>query len=129
MVERDDLVERLRECAKMELYNTYACGYLQEAADEIEMLRQWVNDCQAGMYINCVYCGHRYGPDDEVAATMQEALYEHIAECPKHPLSAAKAENERLREASRLYRHALIQDDDYQRNLVAEQADKLCGIK
>ena len=57
---------------------------------EIEGLKSWVNDCQAGMYINCVYCGHRYGPADKVACTMQEALYEHIAKCPKHPLSAAK---------------------------------------
>ena len=24
-----------------------------------EQLKQWVSDCQSGMYINCVYCGHR----------------------------------------------------------------------
>ena len=51
------------------------------------------------MFINCVYCGHRYGPDDAVAATMQQLLYEHIAKCPKHPLQEAHAENKRLREA------------------------------
>ena len=68
-----------------------------EARREVEELRQWVHDLQSGMYINCVYCGHRYGPADEVAATMQEALYEHIAECPRHPLSKAKQELERLR--------------------------------
>ena len=65
---------------------------------ENDELKQWVNDLQSGMYINCVYCGHRYGPEDEVAATMQEALYEHIAQCPKHPLSQAKRENAELRE-------------------------------
>ena len=43
---------------------------------EIERLTQWINDCQSGMYINCVYCGHRYGPEDKVKNTMQEALYE-----------------------------------------------------
>lgn len=66
---------------------------------ELERLQQWVNDLQAGMYINCVYCGHRYGPDDEVPATMAEVLKEHIAVCPKHPLAEARAECERLREA------------------------------
>ena len=58
-------------------------------------LEQWVHDLQSGMFINCVYCGHRYGPDDEVAPTMQQALYDHIAECPKHPLSAMKRRAER----------------------------------
>lgn len=58
---------------------------------EIKRLTQWVHDCQSGMWINCVYCGHRYGPEDEVQATMQETLYEHIASCPKHPLSKANA--------------------------------------
>ena len=60
--------------------------------DEIATLEQWVDDCQSGNYVNCVYCGHRYGPDDEVKPTMQQALYEHIAVCPKHPLSQAKSE-------------------------------------
>ncbi len=63
--------------------------------ENCKTLEQWVHDCQAGMYINCVYCGHRYGPDDEVAPTMQQALYDHIAECPKHPLSAMKRRAER----------------------------------
>ncbi len=58
---------------------------------EIERLQQWVHDLQSGMYINCVYCGHRYGPDDKVSPTMQQVLYDHITECPKHPLNAAKA--------------------------------------
>ena len=63
--------------------------------ENCKTLEQWVHDCQAGMYINCVYCGYRYGPDDEVAPTMQQALYDHIAECPKHPLSAMKRRAER----------------------------------
>jgi len=64
---------------------------LRDARAENGRLENWVNDLQSGMYINCVYCGHRYGPKDEVECSMQEALYKHIAECPKHPLSNARA--------------------------------------
>lgn len=63
---------------------------------EIEELQKWVNDLHAGMYINCVYCGHRYGPDTEVPASMADVLKKHIEQCPKHPMSALKAENEKL---------------------------------
>ena len=63
--------------------------------ENCKTLEQWVHDLQSGMFINCVYCGHRYGPDDEVAPTMQQALYDHIAKCPKHPLSAMKRRAER----------------------------------
>lgn|GEM_PF-4605749 len=85
----------------------YNAGYAKaqaEAKQEIHQLTQWIHDCQSGMYINCVYCGHRYGPADEVPATMQEALYEHIATCPKHPLSKAQAETaEGKQEIERLH--------------------------
>ena len=57
-----------------------------------QRLSDWVNDLQAGMYINCVYCGHRYGPDNKVPATMADVLKEHIEQCPEHPLSKVKAE-------------------------------------
>jgi len=79
---------------------------------ENKRLIKWVNDLQSGMYINCVYCGHRYGPDDKVPCTMADALKKHIEKCPKHPMSAlkqslaaAKAENERLKGVN-----ALIQE-------------------
>lgn len=71
----------------------YACvkgGLL--LLDAYKVARQWVHDLQAGMYITCVYCGHRYGPDDEVPATMADVLKEHIAQCPEHPMSALKRE-------------------------------------
>lgn len=58
---------------------------------ENERLRQWINDLQSGMYINCVYCGHRYGPEDEVPASMADVLKKHIEECPEHPMSKMKA--------------------------------------
>ena len=70
------------------------------AADR-DRLQEWVHDLQAGMYINCVYCGHRYGPDDEVPATMADVLKEHIEHCPKHPMSTLKARLARLEEALR----------------------------
>ena len=72
--------------------------------EENERLVKWVDDLQSGMYINCVYCGHRYGPKDKVPCTMANALKQHIEQCPKPPMSAlkkslagAKQENERLR--------------------------------
>jgi len=65
---------------------------------ECSRLRSWVSDCQAGMYINCVYCGHRYGPDDEVPAAMADVLKEHIKQCPDHPMSACKNEVRTLRQ-------------------------------
>lgn len=69
---------------------------LTAAQAEIERLRAWIDDLQSGMYVNCVYCGHRYGPEDEVPSSMADVLKEHIAHCPKHPMSALKAEIERL---------------------------------
>ncbi len=59
--------------------------------------RQWVNDLQSGMYINCVYCGHRYGPNTEVAASMADVLKQHVEQCPKHPMSKLKAEIAKLK--------------------------------
>lgn len=52
----------------------------------IERLKKWIDDLQSGMYINCVYCGHRYGPQDKVAASMQDALKVHVSQCPEHPM-------------------------------------------
>jgi len=58
--------------------------------EENERLVKWVDDLQSGMYINCVDCGHRYGPKDKVPCTMANALKQHIEQCPKHPMSALK---------------------------------------
>lgn len=69
---------------------------IEEQADKIERLTNHVNDLQAGCYINCVYCGHRYGPNPGTPVAMADVLKEHIAVCPKHPLSAANAKIERL---------------------------------
>ena len=49
------------------------------------------------MYINCVYCGHCYGPEDDETSPMADVLKEHIEQCPKHPMSALKTEKDKLR--------------------------------
>ena len=60
-------------------------------------LRQWVDDLQSEMYVNCVYCGHRYGPKDKTPTSMAEVLKKHIEVCPKHPMAALRRELEELR--------------------------------
>lgn len=65
-----------------------------EAVKKIARQQQWINDLQSGMYVNCVYCGHRYGPADEVPASMADVLKQHIEQCPEHPMSKLKAELE-----------------------------------
>ena len=65
--------------------------------DEINRLKEWVNDLQSGMYINCVYCGHRIWPKQDVPASMADLLKEHVENCPKHPMSVLKKEVEELR--------------------------------
>jgi hypothetical protein len=69
-------------------------GKLAMCEKERDKLKQWVNDLQSGMYINCVYCGYRYGPDPGTPVAMAEVLKKHIEKCPKHPLSAMKVRAE-----------------------------------
>ena len=64
--------------------------------DEARRLYSWIDDLQSGMYVNCVYCGHRYGPSDEVPASMADVLTQHVESCPKHPMSTLKTERDRL---------------------------------
>ena len=54
-------------------------------------LRRWVNDLQSEMYVNCVYCGHRYGPNPGTPVAMADVLKRHIEKCPDHPMSKLKA--------------------------------------
>lgn len=69
---------------------------IDELKRERDQLKKWVEALQSGMYINCVYCGHRYGPSDEVPASMAQVLKEHVESCPKHPMSLLKKENIQL---------------------------------
>ena len=59
--------------------------------DEIARLRAWIDDLQSGMYVNCVYCGHRYGPGETTPVSMADALKAHIEICQEHPLSVTRA--------------------------------------
>jgi len=75
--------------AILEIFQTY-----WSMEEEITQFKQWVNDLQSGMYINCVYCGHRYGPREDTPVSMADVLKEHIEQCPKHPMSKLKQEIE-----------------------------------
>lgn len=79
----DDEREKVKQLVNMECEN--------------ERLQQWVNDLQSGMYVNCVYCGHRYGPESKTPVSMADVLKQHIEQCPEHPMSKLKQENERLK--------------------------------
>lgn len=70
--------------------------------NEIARLKQWIADLQSGMYINCVYCGHRYGPGETTPVSMADALKAHIEVCPEHPMSKLTAKYKRLEEALQL---------------------------
>lgn len=106
-------VERLRADLKCteELY-----AGLQEDNRKLQAenarLTSWVNDLQSGMFVNCVYCGHRYGPKGDTPTSMADILKEHITQCSQHPLSIALAENAELKE--KLERAGLM-PDDYER--------------
>ena len=70
-----------------------------EDAEKMQEMRRWVDDLQSGMYVNCVYCGHRYGPGDTTPVSMADALKAHIEECPDHPMSALREKMQEMREA------------------------------
>ena len=63
----------------------------QEMVEECARLKAWVADLQSGMYVNCVYCGHRYGPGETTPVSMADALKAHVEACPEHPMSRLKA--------------------------------------
>ncbi len=60
----------------------------------IEVLKAWIKDLLSGMYVNCVYCGHRYGP-----GAGADVLHEHV-KYSGHPLCAANKTIARLKTAS-----------------------------
>lgn len=63
---------------------------------EIVKYKQWVDDLQSGMFVNCVYCGHRYGPKETTPVSMADALKAHIEQCPSHPMAQLKRYIEKM---------------------------------
>ena len=63
---------------------------IQIQADKIGRLEKWIDDLQSDMFINCVYCGHQYGPNDEVGPSMRDALKAHVEQCRSHPMYELK---------------------------------------
>jgi hypothetical protein len=63
---------------------------------DVARLRNWVSDLQSGMYVNCVYCGHRYGPDGSTPVTMAEVLKKHVERCSEHPMSKMRVALEKM---------------------------------
>jgi hypothetical protein len=61
---------------------------LVELVGALRRRERWVADLQSGLYVNCVYCGHRYGPGETTPVSMADALKAHVAQCPEHPMSA-----------------------------------------
>jgi hypothetical protein len=61
--------------------------FSESNSEKLARLEQWVRDLQRGMFVNCVYCGHRYGREGEVPVAMAEVLTRHVANCPEHPMS------------------------------------------
>jgi len=71
-------------------------GQLRDANAEVERLKKQVADCQSGMWVSCIYCGHRYGPKATTPVTQADLLTKHAEQCSKHPMSTLRAEVERL---------------------------------
>lgn len=88
----DDYIDWEKAARKYNIEIGEKDATIARLTQELEEARRWVNDLQSGMYINCVYCGHRYGPKDKVPCTMADALKQHIEQCPKHPMSSLRAE-------------------------------------
>ena len=53
-------------------------------------LHAWVSDLQGGMAVNCVYCGHCYGPTENTPVSRADLLKAHVEFCPGHPMAALK---------------------------------------
>ncbi len=89
-----------------------------ELQEERDRLKQHVADLQSGMYVNCVYCGHRYGPTECTPVSKADVLKAHIEVCPEHPMSELKASLE----LEKMFRVQNCKDrDDYKAR--AERAE------
>lgn len=100
---------------------------LNEPLDKtIVRVNQWLRDLHSGMYVNCVYCGHRYGPKENTPVSMADMLKAHVAKCPAHPLSKAiealKVAERALNDASGVVDKGEDEEFAYQRELETVRA-------
>jgi hypothetical protein len=61
-----------------------------ELEQELERKRKWIEDLQNKGFVNCVYCGCRFGPAETTAPVLSDVLKRHMEECSKHPMSDLK---------------------------------------
>lgn len=88
-----ELVQVQGAVARLESYD--------ELRARMQRLEQWVADLQSGMFVNCVYCGHRYGPRNTTPVAMADVLKEHVQACPEHPMAKLRKATEFARQALR----------------------------
>lgn len=86
-----ELVDLRPELDAMQLMLTQVGRERDAMQVEVDHLQAWVHDLLSGMYVNCVYCGHRYGPSPDTPVSMADALKAHIVVCPRHPLAQLRA--------------------------------------
>ena len=131
-------VESIRATLEDMRANGLTGGLPQEHAftllEEITRLRQWVADLQSGMYINCVYCGHRYGPGETTPMSMADALKAHVERCPEHPMAKLRASLVACLEFIEPYNDVQDAIVEEARKLVGEQPDpapycQYCGAR
>lgn len=94
----DEFQKKVMTLARRECSPVEAGMIALELIQEHKRLCAWVDDLQSGMYVNCVYCGHQYGPGETTPVSMAEALKTHVETCPEHPMSRLKSENRQLRD-------------------------------
>lgn len=121
----DDELEQLKQAVDVAEYKeARALKYAEGLKAENERLKAWVDDLHSGMYVNCVYCGHRYGPGETTPVSMGDALKAHIEQCPEHPMSKLKADI--IRVQSRLSEQTQQASDlEEEINLIREFAEPL----
>lgn len=82
-----DLGEARAELVEWKRMRNEAMAAATANRELIGELEAWVLDLQSGMYVNCIYCGHRYGPSETTPVSLADVLKAHVEKCPKHPMS------------------------------------------
>ena len=98
----------MNEQPKPEIHTEEQYKHLEEQINQLtaknKKLLNWVRDLQDQGWVTCVYCGHRYGPRDKTPTALADALKEHVGQCPEHPMSKLKKENEQLKTELEMFR-------------------------